>query len=150
MGETTSVVGTGSMDPAAAFDPRKLAQQVQERVRGTIADLMPEDAWQAMIQREIKLWIDGAPATRSNFDSRQEVPPGVRAVVQDVLKTMMKEKVREALNSPEWAGFWDGNKQMIGPEVEKLVVTCAPEILRGILTDAVANVVRGIQYSIGR
>lgn len=132
------------------FDATKLAEQVQARVRGAITDLIPEDAWQQMIQREIKLWIEGAPSVgiEGYKGYRHGIEPGIRAVVRQELENKLRANVTETLKSNEWAGGWVGGRQQIGEEVKKLIVENAPQLLNAMLGSAIQQMVNSMTHGI--
>lgn len=127
-----------------------LAAKVQERVRGALVDLIPEDAWKAMIQREITLWMNGQTGRGSHGYGGYEptIEPGIRRIVRAELETMFKARVSELLASPEWAGTWEEGKKTVGSEIAKLITENAPEILSAMLKQSIAQVVSNMQMGI--
>lgn len=136
----------------ATINTMDLAAKVQERVRGALVDLIPEDAWKAMIQREIKLWMEGEPAKNNNYDSynnRSAIEPGIRRIVRAELESMFATNVKALLASEEWGGVWEGGKKTVGPEIAKLITENAAELLSGMLKASIASVIAQMQFGQG-
>lgn len=136
----------------ATLNTMDLAAKVQERVRGALVDLIPEDAWKAMIQREIKLWMEGETAKNNSYDSynnRSAIEPGIRRIVRAELESMFAANVKALLASEDWAGVWQGGKNTVGPEIAKLITENAAEILSGMLKSSISQVVHQMQFGGG-
>lgn len=132
------------------FDPNKLVDRVRERVRGTIADLIPEDAWTAMVKKEIDLFLKETTREAYNFNRNHErIPSGLATAVHDVLEEETKKRVKAILDSPEWGANWMVEGQ-VSNAVKDLVVKHAPEIVQSLLGNAVQQFVQNMRNGMGR
>lgn len=131
------------------FDPNKLVDRVRERVRGTIADLIPEDAWTAMVKKEIDLFLKETTRESYGYNNNQRVPSGLATAVHDVLEEETKRRVKAYLDSPAWGANWTVEGQ-VSHAVKDLVVKYAPEIMQSLLGNAVQQFVQKMRNEMGR
>lgn len=72
MSETTAAVNDGTM--IEKFDPSKLMDGVKDRIKSTFVSLIPDDAWEAMVEKEIYVFTTGRIELKSkcNYDKKDE------------------------------------------------------------------------------
>ena len=58
MNETTQAINDSTM--IEKFDPSKLMDGVKDRIKSTFVSLIPDDAWEAMVEKEIYVFPLGA------------------------------------------------------------------------------------------
>lgn len=120
-----------------------------ERVRGTIADLIPEDAWTAMVQKEVDLFLKETTREAYGYQNRNQdrVPSGLATVVLKVLEEETRKRVLALLDLPEWGANWNVEGQ-VSHAVKELVVAHAPEIVQSLLGNAVQQFVQNMRNQI--
>ena len=57
MSETAAAVNDGTM--IEKFDPSKLMDGVKDRIKSTFVSLIPDDAWEKMVEKEIYVFTTG-------------------------------------------------------------------------------------------
>lgn len=132
-------------DKMEKFD---LVGKVQERMQGTIAELIPEAQWKELIAREIEAFIQGPRKRNYNNQLTDErLDPKARPIVEAELTKFFLEKVRGVIQSPEWQSEQAGK---VGPLLAKIISDAAPSILVTILTgglhSALANMQSNFQF----
>jgi hypothetical protein len=140
-----------SNNEIARFEPEKLVDRVRERIRGTIADLIPEDAWTAMVQKEVDLFLKETTRERRygySHDS-EKVPSGLAQVVHAVLTEETRRHVKMLLDGPEWQAGWNVSGH-VSVAVAALVKENAHSIVAALLGDAVQRFVSEISQRIQR
>lgn len=115
------------------FDPSKLVDQVRERIRNTFAELIPEDEWKKLVQREIAYFLQETRTRRNSYGNEIVERGALGELVDRELTAMLKELIKDEFASSKWNVWRDGNKQCIGTEVEKLILKNAPAILSALL-----------------
>lgn len=138
-------------DQIAKFEPEKLVDRVRERIRGTIADLIPEDAWTVMVQKEVDLFLKETTRERRygyQGDS-EKVPSGLTQVVYAVLTEETRRRVKTMLDGPEWQQNWDVQGS-VSVAVAMLVKENMHAIVASILGDAVQRFVNDLNMRIQR
>jgi len=126
------------------FDPSKLVDQVRERIRNTFAELIPEEEWKRLIQREVTFFLQAA-VTRKNSYGRDYVERGaIGMLVDDELTAMLKEMIKKELEGPDWSAWFDGQKMHIGPQLKETLEAAAPamfaQIISTVMRDLASNV----------
>jgi hypothetical protein len=132
--------GQGSIvmtEEIVKFDPSKLVDQVKDRIRSTFADLIPEEEWVKLVQREIDDFIKPTITTHNSYGHTTTTRGGLGMLVQGELSAMLKNLIKTEMGKPDWNDWWNGRTMSIGPELKKLLVESAPQIL----ADAFAQMV---------
>ena len=123
------------------IDAASLAEQLKDKIRLDLAELMPEEVWQKLVQEQIHSFLTEEPPSNHWEERNKKNPPLLRKIVHDVLGQIAREKVKEMLATPEWEGFWDGERKMAGVHIETLIKENASEILFGLLQQSFQGVV---------
>lgn len=118
------------------FDPSKLVDRVRERVQNTFAELIPEEQWKALVQKEINAFL-----TSHNDGYGHERESGLRQLVHSELRKKLGEILSVEFKSEKWALHWDGQRQQVGKEVERIIIDNAPEILSAMLRQSIQVIV---------
>lgn len=109
---------------------------VKERIKSIVAELIPEEKWQALVDQEIK---------RFNQDDLPKL-------VREELRIMYQAQIREILASPELgvlnAQWQDGNYQLKG-EMQKMLVDAAPTMFAAVMSNMAYGVINHIRSNAG-
>jgi hypothetical protein len=72
MSETTAAINDGTM--IEKFDPSKLMDGVKDRIKSTFVSLIPDDAWEKMVEKEIYVFTTGRIELKykCNYDKKDE------------------------------------------------------------------------------
>ncbi len=100
----------------ALFDPEKLKKDLQARVRNQFLEVIPDEQWDALIEKEIKGFFENerdltieeeeretkdsygrGTGYKSTFDRLKVKGTPFRALVYDALVPMVKERIGKAL-----------------------------------------------------
>lgn len=113
------------------YDPSRLMDAVRDRIKAEFVGLIPEDAWKEMVKSEVDNFL--APR-HEPYNNQRELPSLFQGVVLEELKTAVKAKMKEYLESKEWATQWGGQPMNTASEaVRKLVVEKSGEIMANVL-----------------
>ena len=72
MSDATAAINDGTM--IEKFDPSKLMDGVKDRIKSTFVSLIPDDAWEKMVEKEIYVFTTGRIELKSkrNYDKKDE------------------------------------------------------------------------------
>lgn len=96
----------------AKIDLTTAAQQIRDKIRSAFVELITPEQWSAMIAAELKTFTSDRPST---YRDVAPTPSPFKETVRDELSKFIREKVKEALASPEWQTQWDSTTQQYGP-----------------------------------
>ncbi len=117
----------------AVFDPEKLKKDLQARVRNQFLEVIPDEQWDAMIEKEIKGFFENESdltieeqerektneyghgyGYKSTFDRLKVKGTAFRALVYDALVPLVKERLGKALSEDQFKiHFQTGWKEWI-------------------------------------
>jgi len=102
----------------------KFEDKVKERMKEIVADLIPDDKWEAIVS-----------ATVLEFE-KVDLPKLVKAELTEKYKLLIQNEFQK----PEWQQKWSGNLPIASEMVQKLLIEAAPLIL--------ANMIGGISQQV--
>jgi hypothetical protein len=112
--------------------PATLEQNVKERVKAIIGEMIPEELWDKLVKDNV------------NEFTRVDLPKLVRAELTEHYKTI----IRNELNTLEWSARWENNRQVCSEMVKEIIVGAAPDILAGMIGMIAQQVISNIQSQI--
>lgn len=133
---------------SAAFDPNTIKARVEERIRQTIGDLVPEHAWQGLIEHHIDAFFRDKQARQGTYGPEVRVPSYLERVVNEEMEKLTRAKVKAYLDEHFETQVWD-KEQRAYEAISKIVVENAPEILTNILRREIADVLAGVRNQLG-
>lgn len=113
------------------FDPASLSDRLRERIRSSLADLIPPEQWDAMMKAEIDRFFN-ARLVGATYD-KQLVSSDFEAIVLDAVRADARERVKQYLTTdPGWQSRWDSkdNVGLLPEKLEALLRDNAHTILR--------------------
>lgn len=132
--------------PLQKIDTASLADKVRARIDATIAELIDEEQWTAMIKTEIDRFILGVPQMDYNDRVKKDAmgnvvrgEPAVRPLIVAALNDFFKKVVSETVNASQWV---DAEQKRIGPLLEEIIKEQAPNLLLTILTGGLYEGIR--------
>lgn len=136
------------MSEIAAFNPNQFQDKVRDRIRAAFVELIPEDQWNALVQKEIDAFLTTREERVSGYSYETRVvvrPSALRQAVWDVLAEEAKKRARVMLDSPEWQSMWNGEREVLGESLAKFVEEAAPVLLKSMFTNAVQTAVASLR-----
>lgn len=125
------------------FDPSKLMQGVKDRIKATFVSLIPDEQWEQMVQKEINDYFK--PITESSgYNYKREVS-NFTFDIHTIIKDIVKNKIIEILNQPDFALSWDGNKTILSEVMRERLIKYAPEIFISMLEGSMANAINQLK-----
>jgi len=113
--------------------PVKFEDAVKARLKGIVAELIPEDRWDELVRRSVL-----------EFE-QEELPKLVKSELAD----MFKAQILKALSSPDFhAKYGSDGRQMASDMVSKLIQEQAPLILAQVIGASVQATVWQLQNNV--
>ncbi len=130
------------------FDPKDYVEALRAKIRGALLEIVPDAQRDAMIKAEIETFFElRKKEIFSSYSSRYIMTSGFREACEDILRHEVQERCKAALASPEWAGYWDGQKRSVGPQLALLLQEHGDKILTKWMGDAMCAAVQAMQYA---
>ena len=103
-----------------------LTEKVRDRVKDIFAELIPEEAWQNLVETEIK-----------NF--REKILP---SIINEELKKMYKAKIKEELFKSDYVQKYDPNGKLVpGEQIKRMLGELAPSFVTALFEGVADNVI---------
>lgn len=134
------------------FDPSKLMEGVKDRIKATFVSLIPDDAWEKMVEKEIYIFTEGRikierkyidgqyqdtevrePYKQAGFvgldNLRDEDISPLQKMIREELRERFKQNLVEFLQSEEYQGYWGQyGRPLVGDAVKKVLTENADTI----------------------
>jgi len=107
------------------FDPSKLMDGVRDRIKATFVSLIPDEAWNEMVEVEVKKFFDES----EEWDNSRRRTSNFKELVRSVLHEECRRRLVEYLNSTEFDNHWINGQPTVSEAVEKIIVKNSGEIL---------------------
>lgn len=137
------------------FDPSKLMDGVKDRIKATFVSLIPDDAWNKMVEDEIYSFTEGKIIVEQKWDSEKSGYVTVKrrepykgefnldgtkkydaelSPLQNMIRNMLREKITKDLTNylggSEYCGVWQNYGQVqISEALKKVLVDNAETML---------------------
>ena len=114
-------------DKVQKFDPSKLMDGVKDRIRAEFASLIPDDAWQEMVKKEVDYFFyrkedEGYSSRRSSSQFER--------MCNTLLEKECKERFGEYLKSAEFSTVYNEKGSPIASQaVERFIVENSGKVL---------------------
>jgi len=120
---------------------------VREKIQDSFVNLIPQDKWDDLIQKEINDFMDASYDNQSYNDYhrvtkfKQLVRSELEKNAKDYIFTYITERYKEK--------GWDykSNKLMINKEIEKIIVENGDKIFAGVIQVFVQNAINNMSGS---
>ena len=124
-------------DQVEKFDPSKLMEGVKDRIKATFVSLIPDDAWNNMVEKELYIfttgkiiphheykgadengnpiyldWEERKPYTQEHIKDSYNQPgyddiSPLQKMIRNMLEKRFHEDLEKYLNSEEYQGLWN-------------------------------------------
>lgn len=109
-------------------------ERIAERVGEQLVDLIPEDQWKTMVDREI------------NKFKLETAPKLIRELIKEKYTDSLKKAVDELLLQDEWN---DLTQNFTNESLKKLLSASGGEIFAGVMQPAMQQVMRDLRNNLG-
>lgn len=99
------------------FNPQDLHARLADMIKGTLAELIPEEAYQAIVAQETKKFLNDT----------------LPKLVQEELTRLAREQIRDELKKPEYhETLWNGRYSRPGEVVQEMTRQLAPDMVSAL------------------
>ncbi len=85
------------MSDVVKHEVKSIGEKVSDRIRASFVDLIPEDAWKAMVQKEIVTFTEGVQEPYG----RGTKPSPLQSIIRAELESRFKAEVIKAMDAQE-------------------------------------------------
>lgn len=111
----------------------QVMDNLRDKIRFNLAEAIPEDVWQQMIQKEIDDFME--PKVKATYAPEVKYSD-FQMLVRHELQEACKVRLRALLSSPEWDVYWDGTRHTTSKFVTKFFQENAAVVIEGLLGKA--------------
>lgn len=111
-----------------------LKEKVAARIRDTFAELIPEEAFNTMVEIQINEFI------------KAEIPK----IVSEELEKKFREQVNTMLGLPEFQFIWTGSDRRPGEALKEIIRELAPDLVAAAFGNVIAGVTEQVRQSLTR
>ncbi len=115
----------------------KVAGNLRDKIRLSLADAIPDDVWQQMIHKEIDDFM--MPKTRTP-QQRDCQFSDFQVLVRRELEEECRSRIKALLASSEWTSHWNGQQQVTSQFVQDFFRENATHIVQSFLAQSFQNV----------
>jgi len=126
------------------FDPSTLMDGVKDRVKATFVALIPDEAWDQMVKKEIDDWMR---IRERGYNSREHISD-FALVVQNEMKKRAIETVKKIIEEFEVYNWDDQGRKVVHENIQKMILEHADGILLGIVGSMIQQTVNELKSHI--
>ena len=133
------------MSDTSLMVPQNLEEQLRDRVRQAIVDLLPKEALDAFVKKSWSVFVDGTPESGYGYDKK----PGKRPELETMIETEMRKQIQSVVD--EWGKSWreTPEAQWAAKDVMTRLTQIASEgFLTGVCNSVVEQAARMISSTI--
>lgn len=132
------------------FDPSTLADRLKDRIRNSIADLIPDEQWNEMMKRELHRFFNDTTTTSRGgyYNETKAIPSTFAQVFNEVMVDTTRKQLVEYLNRPEYQPVWNamGNGTNVpGDAIRKLIAENAPALVEALFAKTFQDIMSSIR-----
>lgn len=134
------------MGDLAKFDPSALIDGVSARIRETFVSLIPEEAWKALVQKEINVFFqeysDRSSSTYRNTSDFQKL-------VFAEIEVRTKETIKKVIDEYIEGGNWVGCERIAGERIKNMIVENSGTILASVIGRHIDDFLQQLRNNLG-
>jgi hypothetical protein len=117
------------------YNSQKFAEQLKDKIRLDIAQFLPEDEWQRLVEAEVKAFIESRWEKEDYYRDRQRyVPSGLRLAVQEVMERHTKKLAETCMCAyTDYSG-------LVSAKIDSLISENLEGIVRGAVGPFLQNI----------
>lgn len=144
----------GSIEPstvvalAGHFDSLALVGQLRDKIRLDLVTLMPPEAWEAMLRKEIEAFtlprkFEQVRDQWGKVTSTTEAVSQLGLIVRELLSAEAKKRILAMLATDDWGGATYDD--LVAPKVKQLIAENMGAIMTSMLEGMVQQTVRNMR-----
>ncbi|QIG70112.1 hypothetical protein EVB87_012 [Rhizobium phage RHph_N28_1] len=133
---------------AVSTDVKSVAEQVKERLSGTIAGLIPEEVWNQMIDSGVNQLLEpsvyGGKLRPNERAGAGEKISMLQLMIEDAVYDMAKEQIKTMLSSQDFMGRWNGQTYEPTEAIAAAILANKEALLSTMVMSAFGNVTQSV------
>lgn len=164
------------MNEIEKFDPSKLMDGVRDRIKATFVSLIPDEMWDAMVEKEIYIFTEGRIEIKQEFNcetkqydlkevrtpytmgklkdqwghktAEDDISP-LQQMIRNELRNDFQKRLKDYLRSEEYQNTYDQyGKPQMAEAVKKIVVENSDSIFSIFMGNIVQHAIQQLSYQI--
>ena len=131
------------MSELQKFDPAQLMNGVRDRIKSTFVSLIPDEQWEAMIQKEVEMFFQ---STESYYSSNRHNASPFQLLCRQVFHDITAERLRDHM-SEFTSDTWDSHGPKLNEALKAMLIESAPELMVSIMRTQFQNAVNNMRNS---
>ena len=113
--------------------PAEINKRVREKIQQSIIELVPEEHWDRIIEREIK-----------DFENNR-----LKNLIREHLELAYKNVISTELHKPEWIEVFNTNGELMASEaLKEILIQSAPQFFSVIIGSLVQGMTQNLRFTI--
>ena len=134
----------GKDDKPVPFDPNTIMDGVKDKIKAEFINLIPEDAWKAMVKTEVDRYFK--TAIDRNYSNHNQYYTPFATLVHNELQDHCKAKFKEFLGTPEFnSNEWKDGQQVMSEAVKKFIVENSGEVMANFFGNMMQSALMSIR-----
>jgi len=122
-----------------------IQQKVSEKIKSQFLELIPDEAFAQMVEKELKAFTEDKPGDR--WTNTRKSP--LSDMIELEIKNQFQAKVRSILSQPEFQAKWDNHNRVVASDaVTDLLKKSAPDILALMIGTISQQIVENFRNSL--
>lgn len=123
------------------YDPNKLVNGLRERIRGLIAELLPQEQLDALIKKAVTEYLEDQPITTDYYNRpTPRRPSGLKELVHSLCEETVRDRWIAFKNDPEWGSVW--SNETLGKKLMEIATQHAGDFMTKFFSDMMRNFLR--------
>ena len=140
-------------DANKEFKPTDYVEALRAKIRTALVEIIPDEQWDKLIRLEIAYFFNEKEINPYYYHARPELTSGFKETVRSILAGLVKERVQDYLNSPEWSEQWKptlgggGNTMLMSEGVSSVLRKYGLEIMQEWLGQGMQQILISMRNS---
>ena len=106
----------------AQFNPSTIMDGVRDKIKASFIELIPEEHWNAMVQKEIDDYFSENINVNTNNYDKSNFKSKFQILLRSELESECKLRLADYLKSSEFNASWGVNGQMVASQATKTMM----------------------------
>lgn len=136
-------------DVTKPFDARDFEEELANKIKAEFTQLIPDEVFTQMVRDVLDRFTKPQKQPEWRGSSHHVTYPSqFESAALEVLKEWVQAEVKVVLDSEEWRAHWNGDSNVVGKEITKLLKENAGEIVASVLGVAMASAITDMRNRI--
>ena len=119
-----------------------IKEKITERIRSSFIELIPEDQWKELVERELHEFIKDPE--KDSYGRQVSSTSPLKHMIRDAIREIVMTELQTYLTSPEFKVVYKEGRHGPSEGVKHLVKELAPELIEIVMQRALQDIVAGV------